>query len=136
MEVDMRLRCTALFACSMLLPCPSPADDHLVSPQQIQSLLTGAAAERRQNIATLERTLSTPAAEQAAGRVGADLGRVRQALPALTDAEARDLGCRPPGNGDGPAGPRAVGRPDLAGRAEAQVTAFKSAGRYSFSSTT
>jgi len=90
----MRLRCTALFACSMLLPCPSPADDHLVSPQQIQSLLTGAAAERRQNIATLERTLSTPAAEQAAGRVGADLGRVRQALPALTDAEARDLAVR------------------------------------------
>jgi len=90
----MRLRCTVLLAFPMLLPCPSPADDHLVSPQQIQSMLTGAAAERQQNIVTLERTLSTPAAEQAAGRVGADLGRVRRALPALTDAEARDLAVR------------------------------------------
>ncbi len=50
----------------------------------------GAAAEHRHARALL----STTAAEQAAGRVGADLGRVRQALPALTDAEARDLAAR------------------------------------------
>ena len=90
----MRLWCSVLLAVSMLPPGPSAADDHIVSAQQIQATLTAAATERQRDIATLEHTLSTPAAEQAAARVGADLGRLRQALPALTDDEARDLAVR------------------------------------------
>jgi hypothetical protein len=90
----MRLWCAALLVLSLLAPGPASAGDHLVSPEQVQNALSAAAAARQNDIATLDRTLSTPAAERAAARVGVDLGNVRRALPALSDAEARDLAAR------------------------------------------
>jgi hypothetical protein len=90
----MRLWCAALLVLALLAPAPAPAGDHLVSPEQVQNALSAAAAARQRDIATLDRTLSTPAAERAAAHVGVDLGTVRRALPALTDGEARDLAAR------------------------------------------
>jgi hypothetical protein len=90
----MRLACTALLIVSLLSPNPAAADEHLVSPQQVQSAVAEAGARRQSDIATLDRTLSTPAAEKAAARVGVDLGQVRRQLPALSDAEAHDLAAR------------------------------------------
>src|SRR5262249_39229527 len=90
----MRLWCAALLVAPLLSPGPLAADDHLVPPERIQSALSAAAEARAQDIATLQHTLSSPAAEKAAGRIGVDLGHLRGSLPALSDAEARDLATR------------------------------------------
>jgi hypothetical protein len=90
----MRLCCAALLVASTLAAAPTGADEHLVSPAEARTALARAAAARQADLATLDRALSTPAADQAARRVGVDLDRIKAGLPALTDDEARDLAVR------------------------------------------
>ena len=70
------------------------AGDHIVTPDAVQSRLSDAAAQRAQNIATVQDVLSTPIAVEAAGSVGADLSRVRAGVAQLSDAELSDLAAR------------------------------------------
>jgi len=70
------------------------AGDHIVTPDAVQSRLSEAAAQRAQNIATVQDVLSTPIAVEAAGSVGADLSRVRAGVAQLSDAELSDLAAR------------------------------------------
>jgi hypothetical protein len=70
------------------------AADHLVSADDVQAQLAGAAAQRRQDVASIEDTLESPLARDAAASMGVDLGRLRAAVPALSDADLRDLAAR------------------------------------------
>lgn len=70
------------------------AGDHLVAGSASQARLAQAAAQRQQDLVTLERVLETPAAATAAATVGVPIDRVQAAVPALGDGELRDLAAR------------------------------------------
>jgi hypothetical protein len=84
----------ALAAAAALLSGPVSAQDHLLGRETAQSRLTTAAAERRLELAAVDRVLATPDAAQAASSVGVDIAAVRAAVPALSDAELADLSVR------------------------------------------
>ena len=72
----------------------SAAGDHIVSPDAVQSRLSETAAQRAQNLATVQDVLATPLAREAAASVGADLDRVRAGVGTLSNAELSDLAAR------------------------------------------
>ncbi len=74
------------------VPCwPAFAADHLVSSTAQDRRLAEHAKDRASDVAALEEVLSSATAERAAASIGADLSRVRTAVPTLSDAELRDL---------------------------------------------
>ena len=88
----MRSTLTILsLAAVVLAGGPALAADHLLSPETAQARIAAASRQRQQDRATVEASLSTPAAETAARLVGARLPRVRAAVATLADAELRDL---------------------------------------------
>jgi hypothetical protein len=84
----------ALAAATALLSGSVSAQDHLLRRETAQSRLAAAAAERRHELAAVDRALAMPEAAQAASSVGVDLAAVRASLPALSDAELADLSVR------------------------------------------
>jgi hypothetical protein len=68
--------------------------DHIVTPDAVQSRLAEAAAQRAQDLATVQDVLATPLAQEAAASVGADLDRVRAGVGTLSDTELSDLAAR------------------------------------------
>jgi hypothetical protein len=77
-----------------LSPATVFCGDHLVSPAVSQEQLARAATERAEDVASIERVLSSPRAVSAAGSLGVSLDRVRAAVPSLSDQELRDLAAR------------------------------------------
>ena len=93
-EVVMR-RIIAILALALFMaPGSVQADNHLVSPNAMTSRLAASADSREQDLATLDRLLTTTAAGSAAASLGTDAGRLRAGLAALDDGEARDLAAR------------------------------------------
>jgi len=93
----MRKSLAVLAAAAAILSLPAghaAAGDHIVTPDAVQSRLAEAAAQRAQDVATVQDVLATPLAQQAAASVGADLARVRAGVATLSDAELRDLAAR------------------------------------------
>ena len=84
----------ALAAAAALLSGPVSAQDHLLDRETAQSRLAAAAAERRHELAAVDRVLATPEAARAASSVGVDIAAVRASVPALSDAELADLSVR------------------------------------------
>ncbi|HET9318066.1 MAG TPA: hypothetical protein VFQ51_20905, partial [Vicinamibacteria bacterium] len=70
------------------------AEDHLVSREAARERVLDVATQRARSLATIDAVLATPAAAQAAQGLGADTGRLRAALPTLSDAEIADLAAR------------------------------------------
>lgn len=93
----MRKSLAVLAAAAAILSLPAgyaAADDHIVTPDAVHSRLSEAAAQRAQNVATVQEVLSTPIAEEAAATLGADLRRVRAGIGQLSDTELSDLAAR------------------------------------------
>jgi hypothetical protein len=93
----MRKSLAVLAAAAAFLSLPAghaAAGDHIASPDVVQARFSEAAAQRAQDIATVQEVLSTPIAVEAAASVGADLGRVRAGVSRLSDAELSDLAAR------------------------------------------
>lgn len=91
----MRKTLTVLsIALSTLVAGQALAEDHLVSREAARERLLGATTDRARSLATLDATLSTPAAARAAASLGADTTELRAALPTLSDAEIADLASR------------------------------------------
>ena len=89
------MRILALAAVSAaLLSVPAGAADHIAAPDAVQARLAEAAAQRTQDLASVDAVLATPLARETAASVGADLDRVRAAVPSLSDAELSDLAAR------------------------------------------
>jgi hypothetical protein len=94
-EEAMRKASTILVLVSMLFAAPLVgADDHLVTRGAADRRLSEATAERARNVASLDALLRAPGADKAAALAGIDLGRARQALPQLSDADLSDLALR------------------------------------------
>jgi len=81
-------------AAALAVAAPAFADDHLVSVQAAQQRLQQAEAGRQHDRDVVDRALSSSQAEAAAAAVGADLGRVRAAVGALSDAELAEVAAR------------------------------------------
>lgn len=93
----MRKSLAVLAAAAAILSLPAghaAAGDHIVTPDAVQSRLSEAAAQRAQDLATVQDVLSTPLAREAAASVGADLDRVRAGLGTLSNTELSDLAAR------------------------------------------
>lgn len=90
----IRKSLAGLLVAAAISSLPASAEDHLVSPEAASARLAEAATLRERQLALLDRTLSSPAAAQAVAALGTDIGRVRAALPALSDAELKDLATR------------------------------------------
>ena len=93
----MRKSLVVLAAAAAFLSLPADyaaAGEHMVTPDAVQSRLSEAAAQRAQNVATVQEVLSTPIAVEAAAILGADLSRVRAGEGQLSDRELSDLASR------------------------------------------
>jgi hypothetical protein len=73
---------------------PIQAQQHVVPPEAAQARLAEAAAERARQVAAVNSVLATPEASAAVTALGQDMGRLRAAVPALSDSELRDLAVR------------------------------------------
>ena len=90
----MRKSLASLLIVATFAAIPAFSQDHLVSPEAASARLAEAAAVRQGRIALVDRVLSSSEAASAASAMGTDIGRVRAALPALSDAELQDLARR------------------------------------------
>ncbi|HET7294909.1 MAG TPA: hypothetical protein VFM88_20995 [Vicinamibacteria bacterium] len=90
----MRTVSALLVLAAFLAPGTVLADTHLVSDGVIAARVAKAATTRQRDIGTLDRMLASPAAVEAAARLGVDAGRLRTSLAALDASEARDLAAR------------------------------------------
>jgi pyruvate/2-oxoglutarate dehydrogenase complex dihydrolipoamide acyltransferase (E2) component len=68
--------------------------DHVASAGAVRTQLAAAAAERGQNLASVEAALATPEAGRMAARAGVDINKVRATLPQMSDDDLRDLSRR------------------------------------------
>jgi hypothetical protein len=72
----------------------TPQEDHIVSSQALQQQVELSSAARQQDIATVTAFLSTPLAEKTMRDSHFDPVQIRTAIPALSDAELKDLAAR------------------------------------------
>ncbi len=72
----------------------SADQDHIVTSQAMQQQVQDSAEARQQNIETVTRFLSTPAAEKAMRDAHVDATQVRTAIPTLSDKELADVSSR------------------------------------------
>lgn len=96
---------TAIVTALAVLAVPGVAvcGDHLATAVSIDERLSQSALQRQQDVLTLQRVLSTPAAASTTAAIGARIESVRAAVPALNDEELRELATRAAALGSDPA---------------------------------
>ena len=70
------------------------SEDHIVSSSALQQRVENSSADRQQNIAAINRLLSTPQAEKVMRDRHIDAEQVRSAVPTLSDRELANLSAR------------------------------------------
>lgn len=75
-------------------PGPLMAQNHVVSPAEIQKQVLAASQTRQHNEDTVRQFVSSPQAEKAIKASGMDPGRVKAAVPTLTDQELAQIASR------------------------------------------
>jgi Flp pilus assembly protein TadB len=75
-------------------PLAQAAAPHLVDAQQMASRLAEEQAARESRVRLVQDVLDSGRARQQAGLMGFNLGKMRAAVPHLTDGELKDLGAR------------------------------------------
>jgi len=73
------------------LPQSAPAPDHIVSAPDLHHSIRGAAQARQNNLAKVEKFLSTEAAKEALKAVKMDSAQIIQAVSVLSDEELSRL---------------------------------------------
>jgi hypothetical protein len=73
---------------------PAAKTDHIVSSQALQQQVVSSAAQRQQNIDTLEQMLKLPEAQKAMHDAKVSPEQVKQAIPTLSDQELSNLAGR------------------------------------------
>ncbi len=76
------------------LPTPLLAQEQLVSPGELQKQAVAATESRQRNMESLNKSLSTPAAEKALKTAGLDSVKVKAAISTLSDSELARLASR------------------------------------------
>ena len=77
-----------------LIPADLRAQNHLVSPADLQQQVMSASQQRQHNIDTLRQFLSTPLAEKAMKDANINPRQVQSAIPALSDQDLAQLSAR------------------------------------------
>jgi hypothetical protein len=98
MQLNVRQSVRAVIASVLAMLFPLPADlvaqDHVVSPTDLQNQVVAASQTRQHNIDTLQQFLSTPAAEKAIKSAQMDPRQVKTAVSALDDQDLAQLAAR------------------------------------------
>ena len=89
---------TASFVCALTFvlqtPLPAAAQDHVVSPAELQQATASAACSRQQKIDKVEKFFSSEQAEKALKSAHLDAVQVKKAVPTLNDKELARLASR------------------------------------------
>jgi hypothetical protein len=75
-------------------PSPLMAQSHVVSPAEVQKQVLAASQTRQHNEDTVRQVVSSPQAEKAIKAAGIDPGRVKAAVPTLSDQELSQIASR------------------------------------------
>jgi len=90
----MRSSFAVLTVAFTLVSASGAQAQHVVAPEAAQARLSEAAAARAHDLAVVDSVLASKDAAEAAAALGQDMGRLRAAVPGLTDGELRDLAAR------------------------------------------
>src|SRR6266513_1006334 len=75
-------------------PSPLLAQSHVVSPAEVQKEVLAASQTRQHNEDTVKQFMSSPQAERAIKSAGMDPGRVKAAVPTLSDEALAKIASR------------------------------------------
>lgn len=98
MSFGPRQSVRALIACLFIVFFAIPPDvlaqNHVVSPADLQKEMVNATQARQHNLDTLDKFLSTPAAEKALKSAGVEAQQVKNAVSTLSDEDLAQLSAR------------------------------------------
>lgn len=77
--------------CGLIPPSSLQAEEHLVTPADLQKALSDAASKRRENLAKVDRLLNREPVRKALDTAGLHLSKVEKAIPQLNDEELARL---------------------------------------------
>jgi len=83
-----------MLAVVFMIPQDALAQSHVVSPAELQSAAIASTQGRQQNVETLQRFVSSPAAEKALKSAHLDAQQVKNAVSRLDDQELARLASR------------------------------------------
>jgi len=90
----VRALAAGTLALVFMIPQDVLAQNHVVSPSELQSAALASTQARQRNLDTLQRFVSTPAAEKALKSAHMDAQEVKNAVAQLNDQELAQLASR------------------------------------------
>ncbi len=90
----MRKSPMVLMSVLLMVPGLLPAQQHVVSPNDLRSEVRAAGAARERNAETVRTFLNSEMAREAVGKAGLTSGKIDKAVAALSDAELASLAAR------------------------------------------
>lgn len=94
MRQSIRVAIASVLAMFFLVPSDVMAQNHVVSPTELQKEAVAASQTRQHNIDTLQQLLSSPAAEKAIKSAQMDPRQVKSAVSSLDDQDLARLAAR------------------------------------------
>ena len=83
-----------MLALAFMIPQDAVAQNHVVSPSELQRATVASTQARQHNLETLQQFMSTPAAEKALKSAHMDAQQVNNAVSQLNDQELAQLASR------------------------------------------
>ena len=90
----LRVAVATLLVALFIVPTDALAQSHVVSPADLQKEAVAASQVRQHNLDSVQRLLSTPAAEKALKSAKMDTQQVKTAVSTLKDQELAQLAAR------------------------------------------
>ncbi len=90
----VRVATASMLAVVFMIPQDAFAQNHIVSPAELQNALSAATQARQKNMETIRGFVSSPAAEKALKSAHIDSGQVKNAVSRLSDSELAQLAAR------------------------------------------
>lgn len=91
---SLRAAVATLLVALFIVPTDALAQSHVVSPADLQKEAVAASQVRQHNLDSVQRLLSTPAAEKALKSAKMDTQQVKTAVSTLNDQELAQLAAR------------------------------------------
>ena len=91
---SLRVAVATLLVALFIVPTDALAQSHVVSPADLQREAIAASQVRQHNLDSVQRLLSTPAAEKALKSAKMDTQQVKTAVSTLNDQELAQLAAR------------------------------------------
>lgn len=91
---SLRVAVATLLVALFIVPTDALAQSHVVSPADLQKEAVAASQVRQHNLDSVQRLLSTPAAEKALKSAKMDTQQVKTAVSTLSDQELAQLAAR------------------------------------------